>query len=126
MKYGISEQDEEDYEQEKLIKEWADKNDIRGLEYEYINSKGGARNSLVRASFSLDQEIGEDGGGTFADIIAGCDGRDLECREEFDDTTRDLDQEISWYLFALGFNQEGVVWLKKIFQKSMRNKKMLL
>lgn len=125
MKWSTNEQDIEDYEQEKQIEEWLGKRNSSKFEYQYINSKGNARNTLIKASFSLDQEIGKDGGGTFADIIIGSDGRDLECRREFDDSRRDLEEEISWYLLALGFKREELSCLKKILKLSIRQKEVL-
>lgn len=79
----LCDQDREDFEQEKLINEWLNQSQPGRpelLEQRHINRQGNARNTLVRASFSIDQSIGKDNprGGTFADIVAGSDGRDLE------------------------------------------------
>ena len=76
-------QDEEDFEQEKQIEAWLAREGRSGeLEFQHFNRKGNARNTLVRAQVRLDAQISEDETGTFADLIAGSDGRDLELRTD--------------------------------------------
>lgn len=117
------EQDEEDFEQEKLIKDWIGQRRDVEFEFQHINRKGNARNTLIRASISLDQKIGEDSSGTFADLIAGSDGRDLECGPEPDEVERDFKKEISGYLSVIGFKEKEIECLIKIMLRSLTQKK---
>lgn len=120
-KYGPSEQDEADFKQEKLIKEWLERegraDDFR---FEHINRKGNARNTGVRAQVRLDQKIQADGSGTFADFIAGCDGRDLECAggdrsldlEPLSAADR-LENELNLFFDAIGVPEGTKKWAMK-------------
>lgn len=122
MKF-VSDQDQEDYEQERAIQEWLRKSSPERLgefESKHITRKGTARNTLVRANFSLDQEIRRDepGGGTYADLIAGFDGRSLEdgnadyhFREHFIGTVWET-------LTALGLNRGDIECLIKMWLRS--------
>lgn len=125
-KYGPSEQDEEDFEQEQRIKEWIASQNGGEFGYQYINSKGNARNSGIKASVSLDQKITPDGTGTFADIIAGHDGRDLECGVGADEDEIDPGEKIEVYLLALKFAKEEIPWLIIILKKLILENKSLL
>lgn len=126
-KWGAGEEDLEDYEQERVIQEWLKREGRVGeIELKHITGKGNVRNTLLKASFSLDQRIStEDGSRTFADLIAGSDGRDLECGGVVDEFERDPEEQISGYLFALGFNQGDVKWLIKIFKLSIKENMQL-
>lgn len=121
-KWGANEEDIRDFEQEKIIQDWLNSEGRTGeIEFQHITSKGNVRNTLLKASFSLDQEISsEDGGRTFADLIAGSDGRDLECGGVGDELERDPEEQISGYLSALGFNKGDIKWLIKIFKLSIK------
>ncbi len=121
-------EDHEDFEQEKLIQEWLKREGRSGqLEYHHINSKGNARNTLVKASISLDQKVGDEiDGARFGDLIAGSDGRDLECGSDPPETEREAEEVIHGYLFALGFNQGELEWLIKMLKLSMEQKQWLL
>lgn len=79
MNNFISPEDLKDFEQEKRIKEWlsSQSHEDRGIVLPYTSSKGTARNSRVRAAFSLDQKVCNDSETTFANFVAGSDGRDL-------------------------------------------------
>lgn len=113
----ICEQDEEDYEQDKAIKDWIENNpqgrDV-DFEYKFINSKGKTRNTLVRAALSLDQQIQSDTTGTFADLIKGSDGRDLYCGE-----MPGADAFINAYLSALGLGEGLKEWVIKTLKLSV-------
>lgn len=126
-KYEANDQDHEDFEQERQIKEWLNRegND-RAIDFQYITSKGTARNTILKSSIRLDQKIGEDGSGTFADIIAGCDGRDFIERGDFDGFEIDASEKIRGYLFILGFNQGEIKWLQKTLLLSMEQKRSRL
>jgi hypothetical protein len=107
----LCEQDQEDFEQEQKIKEWiakVDKEATVKFDYKHINSKGNIRNTLVRASSSLDQEIQTDAKGTFADLVAGCDGRDLYCGRE-----PSVSEILDAYLYFLGLSEEDSEWVIK-------------
>jgi hypothetical protein len=119
----IADEDVEDFEQEQKIREWLNKNgetkpDHSGFDFKYISSKGTARNSRVRASLSLDQKIQEDSRGTFADIIAGSDGRDLYRGEE-----PSADQILDAHLACMGFDEELSEWIIKTLKLSVNQKK---
>lgn len=113
----ICEQDEEDYEQDKAIKDWIENNpqgrDV-DFEYKFINSKGNTRNTLIRAALSLDQQIQTNSTGTFADLIKGSDGRDLYCEE-----SPGADAFIDAYLNALGLKEGLKEWVIKILKLSV-------
>lgn len=117
-KYGPSEQDQADFEQEKLIKEWLEREGRTDeFGYQHINRKGLARNTTVRAQVRLDQQIREDGTGTFADLIAGCDGRDLECGRDSDETpdrqetaADRLESELNLFFDAIGVSEGTKKW----------------
>jgi len=121
----ISAQDEEDCEQEKLIQEWLkQQGKVGAVELKHINRKGTARNTLVKAEVRLDQKIGEDTETTFADFIAGSDGRDLYSGGSADDIKSEPIEKIHGYLFALGFNQGEIKWLIKIFKSSVTKRQL--
>lgn len=122
----LCDQDIEDHEQEKLIQSWLNQKGNPKFEYQHINSKGNPRNTLVRASFSLDQKIKENSTGTFSDLIAGCDGRDFECGRESFETSIDPRKIMRDYLLNMGFNEEEVLWLIKIMLLSIRQNKLPL
>jgi hypothetical protein len=106
----IQEQDEEDFEQEKKIKEWlGDSNEQ--FDFKHISSNGTARNTLVKASISLDQKIQEDSSGTFADIIMGSDGRTLYGGHDIDPN-----EIIDGYLYCLGFSEGDSEWIVKMLK----------
>ena len=117
----LCDKDQEDFEQEKLIHEWIISQQQSDIEFDFkhINSKGNARNTLVRASFSLDQKISEDTKGTFADLIAGCDGRDLFSGADIDCDAATL---IRIYLMELGINGGLQEWVIKTLLWSMNQK----
>jgi hypothetical protein len=123
----ICAQDEEDFEQEKLIKQWLEREGrVEQIDYRHINSKGHARNTLVKASISLDQKVSDEADGArFGDLIAGSDGRDLECGGELPEPEREAEEIIHGYLFALGFNQGEVECLVKILKSSIKVKQSL-
>lgn len=122
--WGPSEQDQEDFEQEKRIEEWL-KSEGSAVEfgYQYRNSKGNARNSGVRAQVRLDQKIGEDRSRTYADIIAGCDGRDLEGRGELVDLEAEARETIFWYLSSIGLDERTIQWAIKTLKLSVLENK---
>jgi len=125
-KWDTNEEDKEDYEQERRIQEWLkQQGNSAEFGYEYINRKGNARNTLIKASVRLDQKIGEDGTGTFADLIVGSDGRDLVGGDEPLDPEVEAREIIHGYLFALGFQHEEILWLIKTLKLSVSESKSL-
>lgn len=131
-KYGPSEQDEEDCEQEKLIKEWLKQQGANEqFEFKHINSKGTARNTLVRAQVRLDQQVFDDSAGTFADRIAGCDGRDLECGPdalsvEPETPEERLNSSIDLFFEAIGLSEEIKQWATKLLKSRETLKSLTL
>lgn len=122
-KFGATEEDIADFEQERQIEDWLNREGRAGqIELAYISSKGTVRSSLLKASISLDQQVGAhgDGRGTFGDLIAGSDGRDLECGSVTDEIERDPREKILWHLSTLGFNTGEFEWLIKTLQLSIK------
>jgi hypothetical protein len=122
-KWQTNDQDQEDFEQEKLIERWLERAGKSGsVELVHISSKGTARNTLIKASVSLDQRISEtgEGTGTFADVIAGSDGRDLDFGESDHDPEVEAREQIFWNLSALGFEEGEVLCLVKILKLSIQ------
>lgn len=118
----LCEQDADDFEQELSIQKWLESQDeAPEFDFKHISSKGTARNTLVRASFSLDQKITEDSSGTFADLIAGSDGRDL-----FSGNEPTLEDILDAHFVFLGFDEELSEWLIKKLKSSQPNDKLLL
>lgn len=119
----ISAQDEEDCAQEKLIQQWLkQQGNVGAVDFKHINRKGTARNTLVKAEVRLDQKIGDDTDTTFADFIAGSDGRDLYSGGDADELKPEPTEKIYGYLFALGFKQGEAKWLIKMFKSSVTKK----
>lgn len=124
MKNWSNEQDLQDFEQEIEIKRWLEcEGRTDKIDLKYISCKGTARNTLLRGAFSLDQKIGEDSSGTFADIIVGSDGRDLFGGDRDIDFRREAEQKIRWYLSALKFNEGEIKWLLTILLSSTAKNK---
>lgn len=115
-------EDFEDFEQEKTIREWLEQQGITdGFDFKYTSSKGTTRNTLVRASVRLEQKIGfEERSGTYADIIAGSDGRDLYDRGPDIDSRAEAKNQIHATLSSLGFTLVEVNWLETILMLSVR------
>ena len=126
-KWDLSQEDLDDYEQEKQIQEWlARSGNKNGIDLVHINSKGNARNTRVRASVSLDQEIQTDSKGTFADLIAGhSDGSSSLGRPDAENP-RDAAATLDGYLALLGFNEEDTEWLIEKLKSSDQMRKTRL
>ncbi len=122
---GIAQFDDtEDFEQEMRIREWLKCEGMHDeFEFQHITRKGTARDTRIGAHggfVRLDQKIGDDESSTFADIIAGCDGRDLERGEQLDEPPIDPYDQISGYLLAIGVKQKEIPCLQKILKSSIR------
>jgi hypothetical protein len=111
-------QDKEDAEQERKILEWAKSAD-KQITLTHINQSGTISSSLCRGSFSLDEATStEERSGTYADIIAGSDGRELydddpdRGYEQILDRADDLIRET---LRALSFKEMEIEWLNKMW-----------
>lgn len=120
-------QDEEDFEQEKAIKDWLEREGrADDFGYQHINRKGTARNTLVRAQVRLDAQIQTDETGTFADRIAGSDGRDLECAggagstDDADANTAPfyLAKQVDAFLDGIGADERTREWVKKSLKQA--------
>lgn len=119
----LCDQDREDFEQEKRINEWLNRDHpgrTDSVDCKHINRKGNARNTLVRANFSLDQQIVKHDArsGTYADLVAGSDGRDLENGDSdyhFEEYFNGLVDET---LTALGLHAKEIEWLKNLWLHS--------
>lgn len=115
-------EDEEDFAQESAIREWLEREGrVSEFEYSAFTRKGTARSLVDRKSVRLEQKVrDEPGSRTYADIIAGSDGRDLECRldpDEADDgpeTAADrLEAELDLFFDAIGASEGMRAWGKK-------------
>lgn len=118
-KWGITDEDIEDFEQEQLIKNWISQSGTKRFDYKYINRKGNARNTLSRNTVSLDEKVRKDSSTTFESCIAGSDGRDLESRGESNENSIDPREKIHGDLSALGFNKKEIICLLKILKASL-------
>jgi len=129
-KYETCEQDVEDFEQEKLIQEWLDQTGAGEIEFKYISRKGTARNTLDKRSVRLDAQVSDEAGSrAFADIIAGSDGRDLECGGVVDESepktaAEKLDENIYFFFDAIGVSEETKVWAKKSIKSAESLRKL--
>jgi len=125
MNNFLSKEDYDDFDQEKNIQIWLENNFQAGngaFDFKYINRKGTARHSRVRASLSLDQKIREDSTGTFADIVGGCDGRDL-----YTGDSPDANHILNEYIKALIPEEEITRWLLQILKYwIVKNEKLFL
>ena len=127
-RWGAGEEDQEDFEQEQLIKEWLEREGRAGdVEFQYISRKGTARNTIDKRSVRLDAQVSYEGGSrTYADLIAGSDGRDWECRldlGENDDepaTATDLlNREINNFCETLGLDGGIEKWIRESLKLSL-------
>ena len=113
MQWQINEEDTDDFEQERAIQAWIKSEGPIEFDFKHITSKGTARNTLVKASFSLDQKMSDDtGSGTFADRIVGSDGRDLVIGDDFreePDEVANFKTDIEW-LLACVKSEVARVW----------------
>lgn len=122
----VSAEDHEDCAQEKLIQEWLRREGSAvDFDFKHITSKGTARNTLVKAQVRLDAQIQDDSAGTFADLIAGSDGRDLYSGGDDDETSFTATEKIYGYLSALNFNEGEIKWLVKKLKSSMTKSETL-
>lgn len=136
-KHGLCEQDIEDFEQEKLIQEWLKTTGEAAFgefEFKHISSKGTARNTIDQRSIRLDAQMrDEKDSGTFADIVAGSDGRDLECRldgpePEPKTASEILEENIDLFFDAIGASEGTKKWAKKSIKsaESLRQLRSLM
>lgn len=130
-KFGANEQDEADFAQEKLIQKWLrDKGTTGEFEFQYINRKGNARSSNDQKSVRLDSKIKDEAGSeTYADIIAGCDGRDLECGIDFDEIepktpAERLDEATDYFFDSIGVSEGTKRWAKKVLRSAESLRKL--
>lgn len=136
-KWGICEQDKEDFDQEKIIQEWLKREGrTEQLEYKHISSKGTPRNTLDTRSIRLDQKVSDgESSRTYADIIAGSDGRNLECGLDCDtsdpgpETAADrLEIEFNLFFDAIRASERTKTWAKKLIKlaPNLRNFRSLM
>lgn len=125
-KWAPADEDIEDYEQEKLIKEWLKRQaTVRQFDYQYINGKGNVRSSLVKASISLDQAVNEDTDTKFGDLIAGNIELYLGSGGDSRSDLPEAIEVIQGYLSALNFNKGEIEWVIKILRLSIQESKWL-
>jgi collagenase-like PrtC family protease len=123
--FSYAKEDVDDFEQEERIRQWlaSQKSGPSGFVFAYTSRKGNARHARVRASFSLDQKVFEDGKGTYQDIVAGSDGRDLLDREDIESAVEPKTLMLA-NLNALKIEGELAEWvvqtLKSWIQKNER------
>ena len=122
----ISEEDEEDFEQEKKIRDWLNESGSKErFDFKSINREGNARHIGVNAAFSLDQKVGEDTDTTFADFVAGSDGRDLFSGGDAGPTEYLDWEQLQDYLAMLGMDERLMEWVTKTLRWSVLNNKKL-
>jgi hypothetical protein len=131
---NYSGEDLEDFEQEKAIREWLER-EGRAAEFEYtsINRKGTARNSFNSRTVSLDKKVHEDGSRTLADLVAGSDGRDLAGGRFLDEVepksaAERLEESIDLFFDAIGASEGTKSWAKKSLKsaESLRTLRSLM
>lgn len=120
MKIFKNREDNEDYEQELAIREWLRRNGSPRFDFTSINSKGNSRHIGDMGSFSLDEKIANDDGcGTYADIIAGSDGRDMESGEACNEDDNDsLGASLEMLLISIGVKGGVLKWAKVHYRAS--------
>lgn len=130
-KYEANEQDVEDFEQEQLIREWLEREGGAGeFEFKHISSKGTARNTIDKRSIRLDAKVSdEEGSRTYADLIAGCDGRDLECGPVADEpepktAEEKLNENLDLFFDAIGVAEGTKAWAKKSIRSAESLRKL--
>lgn len=110
--HWVNDEDYEDFEQEKKIKEWlsnsSSENAGSSFDFKHLTRNGTARNTLIRAAFSLDQNITDDSTGTLADFVTGSDGRDL-----YDGDATSSIEFIDAHFNGLGITGELKTWVIK-------------
>lgn len=129
MKFFLNNEDNEDYEQELAIKQWLEQNGNPGFDFTSINRKGNARHIGDVGCFSLDQKISEEnGGGTYADLVAGSDGRDLECGEDLGEDDNGMSAEccLEILLKSIGANKEALRWAMGLYKDGIRGSRLRL
>lgn len=108
----LYEQDKEDFEQEKKIREWQGKRKSRWDKIDYLRinygRKGSPRHTGNVRSISLHAEVGEDGARTLEDFIAGSDGRDLYGGNELS-----FDEILNAHLECMGLGEDLSEWVTK-------------
>lgn len=125
-----TEQDFEDFEQEKLINDWLKKThpgrkDL--LESKFTTSTGKARGTLINSDLSLDAPISKDApDARFEEIVSGFDGRSLEDGNPEYHFEEHFNSTVNGSLQALGFNGGEIDWLLKMWFRSKTLDEMLL
>lgn len=132
-KFGANGQDQEDFEQEKLIQKWLEREGKSGsIEFKHISRKGTARNTVDQRSVRLDAQVSDERDArTYADVIAGNDGRDLECGldavepDERPETAADrLDKNLDLFFDAIGASEGTKAWAKKSIKSAESLRKL--
>lgn len=131
-----NEQDLDDFAQEQLIKDWLEREGrVAEFEFKHISRHGTARNTLVKAEVRLDAQAFDDSARTFADLIAGCDGRDLLGGRDADEIDPEpkapadlLDENIDLFFDAIGASEGTKAWAKKSIKsgESLRRLRSLM
>lgn len=134
-KWETNEEDQEDFAQEQLIQEWLRKEgaDVE-FEFKHISRKGTARNTIDKRSIRLDAKVSDENGSrTYADIIAGSDGRDLECglgidQSESKTPEEELEEAFDLFFDAIGVGEGTKQWAKKSIKsaESLRSLRSLM
>src|SRR6266540_571563 len=108
-KFGLSNEDIADFEQEMLIKNWLKDKDI-DFKFNHISSTGQAKNTLIKSSISLDQKCSDESKNLFSNIIA-------DQKEQYTES-EDPENVIIRNLNGLGFKDGVETWLVKILKLS--------
>lgn len=111
-----TDEDVEDYEQERAIREWLSReNKSDDFNFTAITRNNTVKRTNLRAAFSLDQKLSIDGEDTFYEVVAGDDGRELYQANEIRP-----EEYIDAYLSCMGFNEEDTEWLIATLKLSER------
>lgn len=125
-KFYLTKQDLEDYEQEKRIQEFLQREgkDVSGIAFRYLTRSGRPKSSQTPASISIDQEIKDGESGRYLDTIGKC-SEEIEnfINGGIDTEEVDPEKQIGIYLEALGFKGRVLSWTKRMLRKSLKIKK---
>lgn len=130
-KYFVNEQDSEDYEQELAIQEWMRRQGISTDEMDFasINGKGNMKHVGDIGAFSLNQSIGDEGGGTFADIIPSDEMDEIEELfepEEEEIEVNAISLSLETLLSPLNLKKDAQEWATETYKRFLIGKRRAL
>ena len=125
FKLVLNKEDQEDYEQEMLIKNWLKESGQQDdFEFKSINRKGNIKHVGDVGSFSLDQRISsEDGYSLFSEIIEGDKDIDFLTEEE-EINELGVIGCLESLLMILKIKKETRIWAIKTYRSNLSGPKL--